>query len=506
MTKSPKTIGAIRRTTTTPRGRGVANLVTGTILALVIALLAACGRSTAATPLTNAAPHGLYVTAIRPPSSPLMGTGFDTIDVTSVGLTSGTLGWRVSTQWAPFLSAQSQPTVIGPLLLAPIIALGSSPKSIPTTALVAYDRQTGRKVWSVRDGAFASALSYSGGVVYASSVEPTPSQTYQKVVTALRGSDGHTLWRLVIPTVQGFDDVIEPVNGVLYIVSNQVCFDYCQAAYFFAVRMSDGKLLWNNTITGNLNLSAPTLDHGMLYINVPTDDPRYGASADFNAYHADTGSLAWSFAPHLSPFEYYGAPFIADGTVYTGVTTPLASDPFNTDLWSYSLVALDGQTGERKWQSATNLYPAVVAANAQTLLLGDQMASQPPGKVGVGYLSAIRRSDGKRLWRIPQTEALSDPRFVGNAIVGLVGSGLPGLVGAAIALSVADGHTLWRTPLDANATTSPLTTSVGISLVTLGDVAYATYGAAILYALRISDGAVLWKTTLPTGVTSLTVV
>lgn len=493
-----------RQDTPTRRPRINSHAASGAILMLVFMLLAACGRSTSATPPSTSAPHGLYVTSVHTQTSTTKGAGYDTVDVTSVGLTDGKLGWRVSSQWPPFLSPQTQATITGPLLLAPILNVGTGPTPTPTSSLIAYDRQTGRQMWSARDGAFVSAMSLSDGVVYTSSVQSTSAQTYQKVVTALRGSDGHTLWRLVVPAVNGFNDVITPVNGVLYIVSNQICFDYCSAAYLFAVRMSDGKLLWEHTLTGNFDLAAPTVERSMLYLNVPVDYPVSGASFELDAYHADTGALAWSFAPHLSQFEFYGAPFIADGTVYTGVTTPLASEPGRSDHSTYALVALDGQTGRPKWQVATNLYPAVDTSNAQTLFVEDQTAIQPSGNVGVSYLSAIRRSDGKRLWRVKLAGGLSSPQFVGGSIIGLLAVGGPTMSGEAVAFSAADGHLLWRTPL--GVATPQITAYADYALGVLGATVYASYDGSTLYALRLSDGGVLWKQTLPDGIARLTVI
>lgn len=478
----------------------------GVIFLLVVVLLATCGRSTVATPPTNPGAHGLYVTSIQTPAKPE--SSADTVTITSLGLADGRLGWQASSSWIPFVS-QLHATVVGSLLLTPVLTIPAMQTASPTSSLVAADRQTGRRLWSVSADALISAVAISDEVVYVSGLQSTPSHAYQKVVTALRASDGHKLWRLVAPEVNGFNDVITPVGGVLSIVSNQICFDSCSAAYLFAVRMSDGRLLWEHTLAGNFNLAAPTIDHGMLYLNVPVDDPVSGASFELDVYHADTGALAWRFAPRVSQFGGYSAPYVAEGTVYSGATMPLVNDHYRPDHWAYTLVALDGQTGAQKWQITTELYPAIRAANAQILLVADQTAIQPSGNVGVSYLSAIRRSDGKRLWRVEQTQYLVSPQFVGNAIVGILSQPGPGQRGEAVAFSAADGQTLWRTSLgvtSAQPTTAQPITNSSAPLVILGAVIYATYDGATVYALRLGDGGVLWKTRLPTAIMGLTVV
>jgi outer membrane protein assembly factor BamB len=515
---APATLGAIAREgrrmfqlrassrfVATIHRRIVSGATYGVLLLLALTLIAGCGRSTAAAPTTSGAAHGLYVTSVKQPVGGSAGSGVNTVTVTSVGLTTGKLDWHVSAPWIPFLSQRSL-VVIGDFIFAPVLSIPSMTANNPTSSLIAYDRQTGRQLWSVDAGSLISAVALADGVVYVSELQQAPSHhSNQKIVTALRSSDGHTLWRVIVPEVNGFSDVITPIDGALYVVSNQICFDYCSAAYVFAMRMRDGKLLWTKTIVGNLNLATPTIDHGMLYLQVPTVDPALGSSAELDAYHTDTGALAWRFASHLSQFEFYGPPYIADGTVYTGMTTPLASDPSRPDHWTYALVALDGQTGARKWQIATDLYPAVDAANAQMLLVRDQTAIQPSGAVSVRYLSAIRRSDGKRLWRIPVAGTFVAPQFVGGAIVGVLGQETPGQPGAAVAFSLADGHTLWRTPLGVMGA-QPQIVYPGVSLAVMGDVVYTSYDNATLYALRLGDGGVLWKTTLPDGITSITVV
>ncbi|HET9109324.1 MAG TPA: PQQ-binding-like beta-propeller repeat protein, partial [Ktedonobacterales bacterium] len=321
-------------------------------------------------------------------------------------------------------------------------------------------------------------------------------------VYALHTSDGSRVWKMQIPGDFGLTDDVVLVHGVLYIASNQFCFDSCSAAYLFAVRASDGKLLWSQTISGNLTISAPTIDHGVVFLSVPTDDDLYGGLREIMAYDAATGASLWSRVTYLED-SYVGARrFVAaNGLVYTGLAKPVASGPYRPDLWTYALAALDGRTGAIRWQVPTDLYPFIVAHDNQALYVRTQTATAM-GSVASQSLASYALSDGARHWQTPTDPQAQVMGLVNGVLYASIDSSSGSAPERMVAVDADNGVRRWQIQL-APAPGKGSGGSVAGPFELTNGALYVVINGETLYALAPSDGHTMWRQTFDSAIVDL---
>jgi outer membrane protein assembly factor BamB len=417
-----------------------------------------------------------------------------------------------STQWSltpstayPFHQAVA--TAIGDTLYVMSDHLPANPNdtSTPTGALSAMRSSDGHTLWKAQLGLFISAPVVSNGILYSTAIQSSgqgSSATRSKWVYALHTSDGSHVWKAQLPGEFGLTDEVVLVGGVLYIASNQFCFDACSAAYLFAVRATDGKLLWEQTISGNLNISAPTVDHGVVFLSVPTVEIPYGGLREIMAYDAASGASLWSRVTYLEDSYAGSHQFVAaTGLVYTGLAKPVASDPYRPDRWAYALAALDGRTGATRWQVSTDLYPFIYAHDDQALYTQTQTATAS-GSVANQSLASYALSDGTRRWQTPTDPQAQVMGLVNGVLYENIDSITAGAPARMVALDTGNGMRRWQIQL------APAPGKGSVGTVTgpfelMNDALYVVVSGETLYALAPSDGHVMWRQTFDSAVVDL---
>lgn len=496
MFKGNSSIGGVTRTARRAFIAGLPMVALGVLVSLLIVACASTSRPS----LARASVPGLYISTVHADHS---ATTY-TYNVTSFAPATGKAAWHVSAPFSSFTNT-AVPVVAGPLLLAPILVAPSSTageNASPTGRLIAYDRVSGQQFWQITTPIITSAPIVVNSTVYFTALTQRASNANQKVVYAVRADDGAPLWHVTIPQVDGFSDTLASVNGTLYITSNQICFDSCSAAYLFAVRSSDGKLLWTQTFTGNFNIHPATIAQGMLYLQVPRVDPAFGSANEIDALRASDGAIVWRYATQQSQSEASGMLVVANEMVYTGSTFAPDNNPYHSDHWVYSLVALDGQTGALRWRAATNIFPQALAANGQTVIVADLTEQLPVGHITGYFLSAFGVSDGARIWRHGTTVQTDAAQLVGASLVCLLTSFDPATPNFAVAYNASDGDERWRTMLAGN--TYP--TEPSGAFVIAGGTLYAAFNSTTLSALDLTNGHLLWRTTLGDPIVMVTAV
>jgi polyvinyl alcohol dehydrogenase (cytochrome) len=147
-------------------------------------------------------------------------------------------------------------------------------------------------------------------------------------------------------------------------VVNEVAYFPDWAGNLYAVRASNGNLIWSHQLadyglaSGTYSRTSPAVANGVVYIG--TQWVSSGPTGWLLAIDAKTGSLLWKMQPDTSnPFPVItGSPVVANGIVYVSMTS---NEEFAAGLnprypccsASGSVVAVSTATGAKLWQTFT---------------------------------------------------------------------------------------------------------------------------------------------------------
>jgi outer membrane protein assembly factor BamB len=276
---------------------------------------------------------------------------------------------------------------------------------------------------------------------------PPPSRSYpvsnvvyvgsaDSYLYALRASDGHLLWRL--KTGGGVWPRPALVNGILYFGSDD--------GSLYAVRASDASVRWTFRTGGKVN-TAPLVLNGAVY---------FGSwDGQIYAVRADDGTLIWHYGTGGIVSE--SSPSILAGVLYIG-----SSDG--------NVYALNADTGRFRWSYQT----------------GDGIASSPLTAEGTiyigsfdGYVYALGAADGSLHWRQKTGGIVASSPVLSDGVV-FVSSYDHYLY----ALDSATGNLRWR--YDVGGIT-------GLGPAAAGGVIYSDSDDSHLYALNASSGSLIWR-------------
>src|SRR5579859_2849172 len=285
-----------------------------------------------------------------------------------------------------------------------------------TIRLYALQASSGSLLWSYPANAETPGLlAASDGMVFYAEILGIAGGSFNEHITALRGSDGSVAWRLPIAASDGFARGTPAVsNGVIYISTN--------SGSVYAVRVSDGSVLWHVGRSGGFKAipvdMSPLVDNGMVFVEGKQGP--IGENLSLFAMRASDGTVLWSKSLGSSPGPMVDQPQIVNGVMYVvnGIN---------------GLVALRETDGSLLWQhTADQVYGSFAVADGLLQInSGDTVL-------------AVRASDGTVVWRrsISFHDTLSSndtPEVVNNNTVYIAMT-----KGAVQALDASNGATLWR--------------------------------------------------------------
>jgi outer membrane protein assembly factor BamB len=396
-------------------------------------------------------------------------------------------------------------------------------------------------------GAFASTPIVINGTVY---LQDLASNVY-----ALNRASGKLLWR------HTFNKPGVGPNGVAYGYGRVYGATETNA---FALDPTNGKLLWSRRLVRNANEGidvAPQLyDNTVLVSTVPGNASSFYKGNGLGvvwALDATTGKPKWKFNTVKDGARLWGKPKInsgggiwyppavdSQGRVYLSIANPAplygtpkypnGSSRPGPNLYTDSLVVLNGQTGKLLWyrQVAPHdlrdydlVIPAILATVPIQSVQTDVVLVA--GKMGKAF--AYRADNGKRLWTVSVGKHLNDtgrlPRKAITIYPGDLGgvetpmavaanrlfvpwvdfsarataSGLAGGFnsnfksgrGGFTAVDVATGKVLWQRKL-------PSMDFGGATVA--NDVAFTSTYAGTVYAFDTATGKTLWTAKAPAGI------
>jgi outer membrane protein assembly factor BamB len=260
-------------------------------------------------------------------------------------------------------------------------------------------------------GTFASTPIITRGVVYAQDIDSN--------VYAINLQTGKQIWFQKYNSADAGPNGISVDNGVVYGAT---------ATKAFAIQAATGEQLWSRNITANKDSGidmAPGYNDGTVYLStVPGNVKHFSGGkgqATLYALNGKTGKVIWKWNENLdwSPShqdlnsgggQWYTPSFDAQGNVYVGTANPgpvpgTKKYPFGSsrpgdDLYTDSVVKLNGKTGKLEWYYQLTPHdindwdledpPIITKANGK----GEVLAA---GKGGI--VIALSKQTGQLLWK-----------------------------------------------------------------------------------------------------------
>jgi outer membrane protein assembly factor BamB len=272
-------------------------------------------------------------------------------------------------------------------------------------------------------------------------------------VYALRASDGKVLWRHKINTGASAAPLVSA--GIIFITAN---IGDVGPGTLYALQTSDGIELWHYTSSDPL--SVPLLDNGIVYV---TSYDVVSQNGSLVALRASDGTQLW----HDTARGFsYNAPVVGNEVVYVSTTA---------DNGSGAVYALWANNGTQIWHDTTTTFTSVpLVSNGIAYLVSDQ------------GLSALQASNGQLLWKVPVVGNTGLPPQVINDVLYLTTTTIP------LAAS-ASTNSQMKTSSQMG-TVGNLLQSV-VPMASVKQTLPLKQGLSSVYAVRISDGAVLWHYT-----------
>ncbi|HET8908994.1 MAG TPA: PQQ-binding-like beta-propeller repeat protein [Ktedonobacterales bacterium] len=280
-------------------------------------------------------------------------------------------------------------------------------------AVCALNTQDGSLRWRVTlNGAVHSSLVLADDLLFYVG-NPAQDRPTTGWIGAVRARDGQAVWRYMVGLVAEAEPVV--AEGVVYIGT--------AAGVLYALRASDGHLLW----------SVATLNHRAIRASVAVADDVVYSDAEngsLSALRASDGHLLWRVN------GVSGMPVVADGVVYL----------------SGPLTALRASDGAILWRAVQLQTVTGLTVTDGVLYLGTAAIEAPDGTATGGYVYALNLHDGTVLWRA-QGEAPDPPPTFGTPLmadglvyVGSITTAFPTAppIGAVYALDARDGTLRWK--------------------------------------------------------------
>ena len=316
----------------------------------------------------------------------------------------------------------------------PALSCAQAPSATPGSKLAyftsadglyALDAATGRLQWRCRNPlggivtAGPPALAASGPIV----------ASLDGYVYAVRATDGAILWRA---DIGGRGRYVYQTPSIAPIVADEVVYGVNGANKLYALRASDGARLWSAEVTPPTVWRATSLlvtDEALLYLANDNSRPH------LTALDSQGGHLLWQSLNPMSNGYPYGYPFYA----FAGAVYDEEIDPQTREVFLVAHAVADGVT---RWRYQLTTEGAEPTPSIFTVADGgvylETRAPVAPGASSptTPHVIALRARDGAVLWSTAAPDGASE-QAKGAPSVGAQTYGAIMLLGGRIYLVVA---------------------------------------------------------------------
>ena len=293
----------------------------------------------------------------------------------------------------------------------------------------------------------------------------------------------------------------------------------------FALDPTDGHVLWTRKLTRNAKEGidmAPTVFNDTVLVSTIPGNAKsfYAGNGDGIVYALDaqTGKTKWSFNTISDGARLWGNAKVnsggglwyppavdASGRVFLAVANPApypgtsrypnGSSRPGPDLYTDSLVALDGSTGKLLWYRQVISHDVRDYDLEDSPVIGTIPVNGTPTEVvfaagKMGRVYAFTAADGKQLWQRPVGTHVNDTGLLPAKRSTLV---LPGTLGGVETPMAYDGTSLYVPVVNLGFTFTPSSSKPA------GKAGFAG-GTGELVALNPSNGSVQWQRKFPSAV------
>ena len=300
----------------------------------------------------------------------------------------------------------------------------------------------------------------------------------EQQVYALRASDGKLLWHINLPWPSspgnppsfGHDSGALVANhGMLF---TQLLDDTSETAILFALRASDGHVLWQyqTGVEEHFTVAA-----GNIYVSALLPGNIY----QLLALQETTGHVLWGYPGSISSVAQQGGRVYAVSLVWHLLP---GGTPQNTQSEG-TLLALSAQNGKLLWSSKIAVTFGASENVGQLIPEQDRLLF-----FNGSQLCAYQISDGRKLW----CAAVSSMFALANHTVYALGGSQNAQLEA---LDSTSGMVLWSKTVSVSQYTQLSIIAIMQNSIYL--LAAPEGGTASLYALSLTDGHQLWSYTYP---------
>ena len=293
----------------------------------------------------------------------------------------------------------------------------------------------------------------------------------------------------------------------------------------FALDPTNGHVLWTRKLTRNANegidMAPAVFNDTVLVSTIPGNAKSfYAGNGDGIVYALDaqTGKTKWSFNTISDGARLWGNAKVnsggglwyppavdANGRVFLAVANPApfpgtsrypnGSSRPGPDLYTDSLVALDGSTGKLLWYRQVIRHDVRDYDLQDSPVIGTIPVNGTPTEVvfaagKMGRVYAFTAADGKQLWQRPVGTHLHDTGLLPAKKATLV---LPGTLGGVETPMAYDGRSLYVPVVNLGFTFTASSSKPA------GKAGFAG-GTGELVALNPSSGSVQWRRNFPSAV------
>ncbi len=326
-------------------------------------------------------------------------------------------------------------------------------------------------------------------------VTPTPTIGTSTIPTTVaRETSLPTPVATPIPALisSGHNVSVTTANGVAYLGTDD------NMAY--ALRLSNGSVLWRHTIDGSVD-QTPLVTNGVVYL---TSYVGQNGPVHIYALRASDGSLLWRY----------------DNTTYSYLSLSTSNSNVVYISSQDGISALEGNNGTALWHFATKDSDSASPLEVNGIVYYSSFSNYRPGT-----FYALKASDGTPIWHYSGASVFTP--IVSNGVI-YIGPGN----GTVAALNANNGHQIWKHTLDADLVQSTqlvngflYLTTTKISLppsahntnplqatIAIGSLLWNMWqnvaavqaipqkeGLSSVYAISAKDGRIVWHYTMNNG-------